>query len=61
MAFVATECLALSALLALSSLHLIACSWQVVFVLGGPGAGKGTQCANIVKVNLVPILLALLA
>jgi UMP-CMP kinase len=20
-----------------------------VFVLGGPGAGKGTQCANIVK------------
>ena len=22
----------------------------VVFVLGGPGAGKGTQCANIVKV-----------
>lgn len=24
---------------------------QVVFVLGGPGAGKGTQCANIVKVG----------
>ena len=22
---------------------------EVVFVLGGPGAGKGTQCANIVK------------
>lgn len=22
---------------------------QVVFVLGGPGVGKGTQCANIVK------------
>ena len=22
----------------------------VVFVLGGPGAGKGTQCARIVKV-----------
>jgi len=22
---------------------------NVVFVLGGPGAGKGTQCANIVK------------
>jgi len=22
---------------------------QVVFVLGGPGAGKGTQCANIVQ------------
>ena len=24
----------------------------VVFVLGGPGAGKGTQCANIVRVSL---------
>jgi len=24
----------------------------VVFVLGGPGAGKGTQCANIVKVGV---------
>jgi len=23
--------------------------WIVVFVLGGPGSGKGTQCANIVK------------
>lgn len=23
---------------------------QVVFVLGGPGAGKGTQCSNIVEV-----------
>ena len=23
---------------------------NVVFVLGGPGAGKGTQCANIVQV-----------
>ena len=22
---------------------------RVVFVLGGPGSGKGTQCANIVK------------
>ena len=22
---------------------------SVVFVLGGPGAGKGTQCANIVE------------
>lgn len=22
---------------------------KVVFVLGGPGAGKGTQCMNIVK------------
>lgn len=21
--------------------------WRVVFVLGGPGAGKGTQCAKI--------------
>ena len=26
----------------------------VVFVLGGPGAGKGTQCARIVEVLLVP-------
>lgn len=24
---------------------------KVVFVLGGPGAGKGTQCANIVQVT----------
>lgn len=24
---------------------------QVVFVLGGPGAGKGTQCARIVAVR----------
>jgi len=23
----------------------------VIFVLGGPGAGKGTQCENIVKVS----------
>ena len=22
----------------------------VMFVLGGPGAGKGTQCSNLVKV-----------
>ena len=22
---------------------------DVIFVLGGPGAGKGTQCANLVK------------
>lgn len=22
---------------------------SVIFVLGGPGAGKGTQCANLVK------------
>jgi len=28
---------------------------NVVFVLGGPGAGKGTQCANIVEVLLVII------
>ena len=26
----------------------------VVFVLGGPGAGKGTQCARIVKVCTCP-------
>lgn len=25
---------------------------NVVFVLGGPGAGKGTQCAKIVEVSL---------
>ena len=24
-------------------------SWTVIFVLGGPGAGKGTQCAKIVS------------
>ena len=24
---------------------------NVVFVLGGPGAGKGTQCESIVKVK----------
>lgn len=24
---------------------------KVVFVLGGPGAGKGTQCENIVQVT----------
>lgn len=24
---------------------------QVVFVLGGPGAGKGTQCSKIVEVG----------
>ena len=30
----------------------------VLFVLGGPGSGKGTQCANIVRVSLFfPILL----
>ena len=27
--------------------------YNVVFVLGGPGAGKGTQCKNIVKVKLI--------
>jgi len=26
---------------------------DVVFVLGGPGAGKGTQCQLIVKVSLI--------
>ena len=25
---------------------------KVVFVLGGPGAGKGTQCENIVRVSV---------
>lgn len=25
---------------------------NVVFVLGGPGAGKGTQCQRIYKVNI---------
>lgn len=25
---------------------------QVVFVLGGPGAGKGTQCSRIVEVRV---------
>lgn len=25
--------------------------FNVVFVLGGPGAGKGTQCARIVSVR----------
>ena len=25
--------------------------FNVVFVLGGPGAGKGTQCARIVEVS----------
>lgn len=24
----------------------------VIFVLGGPGAGKGTQCERIVQVNI---------
>ena len=23
--------------------------WQVVFVLGGPGSGKGTNCSKIVE------------
>jgi len=26
---------------------------DVVFVLGGPGAGKGTQCQLIVEVSLI--------
>lgn len=30
---------------------LVAMKPQVVFVLGGPGAGKGTQCARIVQVR----------
>ena len=30
-------------------LSLPSAPFEVVFVLGGPGSGKGTQCANIVK------------
>ncbi len=29
----------------------IMAKFNVVFVLGGPGAGKGTQCQNIVQVG----------
>lgn len=29
---------------------------DVVFVLGAPGAGKGTQCENIAKVRQVMLL-----
>jgi len=29
---------------------------DVVFVLGGPGAGKGTQCQFIVKVSYMCVL-----
>lgn len=29
--------------------RIMASKYQVVFVLGGPGAGKGTQCAKIVE------------
>ena len=28
--------------------------YNVVFVLGGPGAGKGTQCQKIVQVRFYP-------
>ena len=31
---------------------------KVVFVLGGPGAGKGTQCEKIAKVIFYKILVA---
>lgn len=36
-----------------SAVHRVVSSMkpQVVFVLGGPGAGKGTQCAKIVEVG----------
>lgn len=33
----------------LSSLERLADNVQVIFVLGGPGAGKGTQCSRLVK------------
>lgn len=36
-----------------ASSKLIMSKFNVVFVLGGPGAGKGTQCAKIVEVGSI--------
>lgn len=52
------ECLKCSFLCVTKTLHHIQCvsrhiynmaKYNVIFVLGGPGAGKGTQCENIVR------------